>query len=81
MNSTRQVSWERPADFKEWKATLDKNTNNFYYYNAITRETTWVRPADFEVWEKVENKDKVVYYYNVLTKETRWEKPDDNNDK
>lgn len=31
----------------EWRAAMDPQSGNVYYYHTITKETTWEKPADF----------------------------------
>jgi hypothetical protein len=72
---TREVTWERPPGFVEWKVARDANDKQFFY-NVITKETRWDMPPNFELWREVKDKNTGKnYYYNVLTKETSWEKP------
>lgn len=72
---TREVTWERPPGFIEWKVARDINKRH-YFYNVITKETTWDMPSNFQLWREVKDKNSGKnYYYNVLTKETSWEKP------
>ena len=81
--TTQQVSWTKPHDFQEWKATLDSKSKKFYFYNVLTKETTWKKPKEFVLWKKVEqdgDNGKSVYYYNALTREVRWTNPDDHED-
>jgi len=72
---TREVSWDRPAGFVEWRVSHDLNQRRFFY-NVITKRTTWDTPDDFVVWKEIKDpKSGKMYYYNVLNKKTTWEKP------
>ena len=75
---TREVTWNRPEGFFEWKVAKDKD--KVYFYNSITKETTWDMPKDFQQWREVTDTttdEGKKYYYNVLTRETTWNKPDE----
>ena len=72
---TREVTWDRPRDFVEWRVANDVNRKQFFY-NTITKETSWDMPEGFEQWAEVtDNTTGKPYYYNVLTRETSWEIP------
>mmetsp|Transcript_1212 Transcript_1212/g.2206 ORF Transcript_1212/g.2206 Transcript_1212/m.2206 type:complete len:909 (-) Transcript_1212:94-2820(-) len=74
---TREVTWDRPLGFVEWKVARDMNKKP-YFYNVITRETRWDMPPNFQLWREVRDKNSGNnYYYNVLTKETSWVKPEE----
>jgi hypothetical protein len=74
---TREVTWDRPPNFIEWRVAHDLNKRQFFY-NAITKKTRWEMPDGFEEWAKVmDEKSGKPYYYNVLTKKTTWKKPAD----
>lgn len=75
---TREVTWNRPQGFFEWKAA--KDNDKVYFYNVITKETTWDMPQGFQQWREVTDTstdEGKKYYYNVLTRETTWNKPDE----
>lgn len=76
-SGTKEVTWQKPPGFNEWKPIIDKERNKHYFYNCITKETTWDRPKDFEEWRAIRdtNFKNRIYYYNVLTKERRWNEP------
>lgn len=75
---TREVTWNQPPGFFEWKVAKDKE--KVYFFNVITKETTWDMPQGFQQWREVidtSTDEGKKYYYNVLTRETTWNKPDE----
>ncbi|KAL7515619.1 hypothetical protein ACHAXN_013383 [Cyclotella atomus] len=77
---------ETIEDAKHWKATLDPNSSQTYYYHTKTKVTTWEKPAGFDEAQKLKEENKFwkatvdpnsgqTYYYHSKTKEVRWTKP------
>ena len=78
---------ETILDAKYWKATLDPNTSQTYYYHTETKVTTWEKPEGFDEAQKLKEDAKLwkatvdpnsgkTYYYHGKTKEVRWTKPE-----
>ncbi len=86
---TRQVTWDRPKGFIEWRvATLapksnialndeGKKSGKRFFYNVITKETRWDVPKGFVQWKEVwDERSQKCYYYNILTRKTTWNRPE-----
>jgi len=75
---TREVSWERPISFVEWKVVRDKFSGQYFFHNSITKEKTITKPKDFVEWKAVHDKPSGrIYYYNIITRQTTWVKPEE----
>lgn len=75
-SKTKEVTWNRPKSFTEWKVL--KNDKNILFYNVITKESTSEMPVGFRVWREAVDTTSPQgknYYYNILTKETTWTMP------
>ncbi|ETV66803.1 hypothetical protein, variant 1 [Aphanomyces astaci] len=71
-----------------WKATVDKESGDVYYWNKATKETSWDKPSIMKSkpekgvtplpygWEEVQDPlSSDVYYWNIHTQKTQWERP------
>ena len=72
---TKETSWQKPGDTKEWTEHVDESGRTFYY-NSQTKESSWSKPIAKDDWE--EHADQATgrkFFYNRQTGQSSWERP------